>query len=538
MISTIAPTTLRAWDVTIAGQLRSGDLRIYRSTANRFLSNQHSERLAQYHRNIPVYGADLLRQTRGGITTAVFGTLFTNIDIDIDTMAGLSPETARATFENLGGSLIDTPTLWILPTSDSSYALTYRGTLSNFRTLFIDAHSGKVLFEYSALREQTIGHGTGQLGDKRKISTDSSTGTYRARDRARPAELRTLDMNFDADRFMTRANGLFRGDAPTADQDLAVDTDNDWSDGAVVDTHTAMGWTVDYLYTHHDWNGIDGQNGAIDAFVHPLNATDIVDQFQQCAPDDSSDECELLEFLRSLVDNAAYVSPGNSNSTGFMIFGEPFFLDRPLTAVDVVAHEMAHGVTFFTARLGDTGPPNEPGALNEAFSDVIGTAVEFYVQPPGDDELNADYLLGEDIGLVVRSLSNPGEIIAPRLGPYPDHFSKLYRGSLNRGGIHFNATILGHAYYLAIEGGRNRTSGRSVTGVGSANRGQIERVFFNAWEHLLPRFANFRVAADCLIQSSIDLFGASHAATVALAEALDAVGIRDAQTCHDAGDCR
>ena len=57
-------------------------------------------------------------------------------------------------------------------------------------------------------------------------------------------------------------------------------------------------------------------------------------------------------------------------------------------------------------------------------------------------------------------------------------------------------------------------------------------------EHLLPRFANFRVAADCLIQSSTDLFGASHAATVALAEALDAVGIRDAQTCHDAGDCR
>ena len=104
--------------------------------------------------------------------------------------------------------------------------------------------------------------------------------------------------------------------------------------------------------------------------------------------------------------------------------------------------------------------------------------------------------------------------------------------------MHFNATILGHAYYLAIEGGRNRTSGRSVTGVGSANRGQIERVFFNAWEHLLPRFANFQVAADCLIQSSTDLFGASHAATVALAEALDAVGIRDAQTCHDAGDCR
>jgi len=536
MISTIAPTTLRAWDVTIAGQLRSGDLRIYRSTANRFLSNQHSERLAQYHRNIPVYGAELLRQTRGGITTAVFGTLFTNIDID--TMAGLSPETARATFENLGGSLIDTPTLWILPTSDSSYALTYRGTLSNFRTLFIDAHSGKVLFEYSALREQTIGRGTGQLGDDRKISTDGSTGIFRTRDRARLAELRTLDMNFDADRFIARVNGLFRGDAPTADQDLAVNTYNDWNDGAVVDTHTAMGWTVDYLYTQHDWNGIDGQNGAIDAFVHPMNATEIVDQFQQCSPDDSSDGCELLEFLRALVDNAVYVSPGNSNSTGFMVFGEPFFLERPLTALDVIAHEMAHGVTFFTAGLRDTLPPNEPGALNEAFSDIIGTAVEFYVQPPGAGELSADYLLGEDLGLTVRSLRNPGEVIDPRLGPFPDHFSKLYRGSENNGGVHFNSTILGHAFYLAIEGGQNRTSGRAVGGVGSANRGQIERIFFNAWEHLLPSFANFRIAADCLIQSSTDLFGPDHAATFALTEALEAVGIRTPQTCHDTGDCQ
>ena len=104
--------------------------------------------------------------------------------------------------------------------------------------------------------------------------------------------------------------------------------------------------------------------------------------------------------------------------------------------------------------------------------------------------------------------------------------------------MHFNATILGHAFYLAIEGGRNRTSGRSVTGVGAVNRRQIERIFFNAWEHLLPSFANFQVAADCLVQSSTDLFGPTHAATLALTEALDAVGIRIIQTCHDAGDCR
>src|SRR5205814_10279332 len=48
------------------------------------------------------------------------------------------------------------------------------------------------------------------------------------------------------------------------------------------------------------------------------------------------------------------------------------------------------------------------------------------------------------------------------------------------GGVHDNSTLLSHAFYLAVEGGRNATSGLSVTGVGGRNRAQIERVFFRA----------------------------------------------------------
>ena len=540
-IGVVQPSALREWDAAIDRSLRAGDLRIYRTRPSALLAGRRSERLAQYHRGIPVYGADLSRQTDGGVTTSVFGTLFS--DIDLDPTPALSAEAARTVFAELAGpafSLTGAPALWVLPTADGRYALTYRGTLSNLRTIFVDAGSGDVLFELSHIREQTsIGLGTGVLGDLKKMVTQPRSGTFLTRDRVRPAELRTLDMGFDADRFFDRLLGVFFGDAPAGDQDLSADTDNRWEDGAVVDTHAAMGWTYDYLFTQLGWAGIDGRDGAIDAFVRPFDTAVLVGRAEQCVAGTLSDaECDIVEFLLGFLDNAAYFPPGNPDSTGLMVFGEPFFLPWPLTALDIVAHEMTHGVTFFTAALEDTAPPNEPGAINEAFSDIIGTAVEFYVQQPGSGPLQADYLLGEDSGSPARSLRDPQEIPNAVTGTYPDHYDNLYRGPRDFGGVHLNAPILGHVYYLAIEGGTNRTSGRGVTGVGAANRLQIERVFFHAWASLLPAFADFRITADCLFQSAVELYGATSAPAAAIAQALDAVGIPNTPTCHDVGGCR
>ena len=449
----------------------------------------------------------------------------------------------RAVFAALAGpafGLTGPPALWVLPTPDGRYVLTYRGTLSNWRTIFVDAGSGEVLLAFSSIREQTsIGLGTGLLGDMKKMATQPLAGMFVTRDQVRPAELRTLDMAFDRDRFFERLLGVFFGDAPAGDQDLSADSDNRWEDGTVVDTHAALGWTYDYLFTQLGWSSIDGLDGAVDAFVHPFDARALDDQARQCAMGAlSEEECDIVAFLLGLVDNAAYLPPGSPDSTGLMVFGEPLDFPMPLTALDIVAHEMAHGVTFFTAALGDTAPPNEPGAINEAFSDIIGTAVEFYVQAAGNGLLRADYLLGEDSGVVVRSLRDPQEISNPITGPYPDHYGNLYRGPADFGGVHLNAPILGHLYYLAIEGGTNRTSGLTVQGVGSANRLQIERIFFNAWENLLPAFADFRITADCLFVSAIELYGVTSAATTAIAQALNAVGIPNTITCHDIGECR
>ena len=531
-LAVVAPdiSALRGWDAFVDRERRAGGLRRYDSQPNLYLPGLQSERFAQYHEGVPVYGADLVRQTDGGVTTAIFGTLFTGIDVD--TTPGLTISEARAAFEEMAPppfGLAGAPDLWVFPLGDGEYTLAYEGILSSFRNVFIDADTGETLFEVSTILDQAVGLGTGVLGDLRKMATESMGGTFRARDPLRPAAVGTFDLENDEVRFLDTLLALRRG-APPSLQDLAADADNVWEDGVVVDVHAGLGWSYDYLATQLGWAGIDGRDGDITAFVHPVNATRVLSARRECLEHarDPFRECGQYLQLLEMIDNARYFPPsrGAAHSTGVLVFGEPLMLPRPLTALEIVAHEMAHGVTHFTAGLRATPPPNEPGALNEAFSDIIGTATEFYVEEPGDGPLRADYLVGEDAGFPVRSLRDPRELLNPVTGePYPDHYDHLFRGAENAGGVHINSTILSHAYFLAIEGGTNRTSGLSVTGVGHENRVDIERVFFNAWVHLVPAFSDHAIVAQALVRSANDLFGTNAASTRALADALRAVGI-------------
>ena len=197
---------------------------------------------------------------------------------------------------------------------------------------------------------------------------------------------------------------------------------------------------------------------------------------------------------------------------------------------------------------------NHGGAVNEAFSDIIGTAVEFSVHPPGAGPLRADYVIGEDTGHSGRSLENPR---ANRVGDstlsYPDAYSRLFYflfgifdddesafvlniGSVDRrtiialptrdrAGVHVNSTLLSHAFYLAIEGGKNTTTGRTVVGVGDAYRGEVERAFFRAMTDLMPARTNFFMTAAAIRQSAIDLNGARSVTYRAIDDALRAVGL-------------
>jgi thermolysin len=187
-------------------------------------------------------------------------------------------------------------------------------------------------------------------------------------------------------------------------------------------------------------------------------------------------------------------------------------------ALDIVAHELTHAVTDYSSRLVYR---NESGALNEAFSDIIGTSVEFRYQTPGSGLRQADYLVGEDI---IRPGGNRSMADPASFGD-PDHYSRRYTGTEDNGGVHINSGIANHAFYLAIEGGVNRTSGLRVTGVGAANREQIEKVFYRAFALMLPSTATFSTARAATIQAARDLYGANSAAERAVTEAWTAVGV-------------
>jgi thermolysin len=181
-------------------------------------------------------------------------------------------------------------------------------------------------------------------------------------------------------------------------------------------------------------------------------------------------------------------------------------------ALDIVAHELTHGVTDYSSGLIYQG---QSGALNEAFSDIMGAAVEFMFQPE-----KADYLCAEDVFVPggIRSMQNP-----TAFGD-PDHMSILFTGAADNGGVHINSGIANHAFYLAIEGGRHRL-GATVQGVGAANRVQIERVFYRAFTAFLVPNSSFVQAKAATIQAARELYGSNPAVEAAVTQAWNAVGV-------------
>jgi thermolysin len=512
---------LSDWDRQVTRLSDAGALRLASTRADALLSGRTHERFEQYYQGVRVYGAQLVRQVNEGQAVSVFGTY--HPAITIDTRASLSEDDALARATALTGGVPLTgvrPELVILPTQDGGYALTWYVrvlTRKDLIALFIDAGSGAEAFRYSDLQtDAAVGSSLGVLGDKKKISTDHQNGVYYADDKLRPPSLITYDMHGNVNRTFNVLDGL----TTLGQSDIASDTDNSWTDGADGDAHIYMGYTYDYYFKRFGRKGLDNGNRSMLAIVHPVNRSDIF-----TAPDDA------IDFYL----NAFWCGGCGPGGTGMVMYGEGlpvgFFLSDSgqyvnyfAGGIDVVSHELSHAVTQYTSGLIYQ---NESGALNEAFSDVMGTSVKFFFEPAGNGPQKASYVLGSDVFVPFASGSQAGirSLADPRSLGGPDHYSQRYTGAEDNGGVHVNCTIPDHVFYLAIEGGTNRTSGLSVQGVGAANRDQIEKVFYRGFTSLLPPDATFAVARRATVQAAIDLYGGTSAAYRAVNQAWDAVGV-------------
>jgi thermolysin len=356
----------------------------------------------------------------------------------------------------------------------------------------IDAQTGEVIKEYSNINsdELTIGLGIGIHGDQFKLPTTYDNNVYKLEDlkKARPVNQKTYDYRtWDGQAYY-----------------VASDIDNIWDeDGALVNVHAYLGWVYDYYYLVFGRNGIDDKNLDINEVVHQTGDTD----------------------------NAEWNS---SNLEMFFFDSGPLGL-QTAAALDVIAHEYTHGVTQFTSDLQYYCDQNaQPGALNESFSDIMGTAVEFYWQNPGEGFEKSDWVIAEDAystyspNNYLRSLADPNSASWEYQGifyPYPCHLSQCVifpdTQEGDWGGVHFNSTLYSHAYYLLSAGGTNKVSGLSVSGIGIE---KATKIFYRAWTYYMTSTADYLFAANCLLQSAGDLYGASSNEYAQTIKAMEAIG--------------
>jgi thermolysin len=511
-------TDLRSWDQFVTAQERTGTLRVSQVSRDPSLPARTIERLQQYHQGVPVWGAEVVRDADGGVPTSIFGDV--SAAFSLETQPGLTSVAAGQSIlarAPADAALLRPVDLVVLRLESGEHRLAYTTVVSGGNRVdrvFVDAGSGSELLRYSSIHKQAaIGTGQGLVGGPKKMSARQQGGLYLADDDLRPPVLTTFDMRGN----LSRALNVWFFGTPLFTSDIGSDSDNSWTDIPTTDAHAYLGWTYDYYFKRHGRRGLDNADRPLVSLVNPLS--------QQGA---LTLPIELIDYAI----NAFWCDVCGPGAVGMMYFGNGIpsnttFAGYSVTylagSIDIVAHELTHGVTSSSSNLIYM---NESGALNEAFSDIMGTAVEFFFQPAGAGPGQADYLIGED-SIRVPSLNRNGfrSMVNPASYGYPDHYSIRYTGNEDEGGVHINSSIANHAFYLAIEGGRHRLSGITVQGVGAANREQIERAFYRAFVFLLPASANFSMARATTIQAARDLYGANSAAATAITQAWTAVGV-------------
>lgn len=329
-------------------------------------------------------------------------------------------------------------------------------------TYFIDANSGKVLNKFDQLAHAT---GTDVLGRSVTFNTTLSGSTYYLQD-------------------TTRGKGVYTYDAKNRTSlpgTLWADADNVFNatyDRAAVSAHVNAAKTYDFYKNTYGRNSYDNAGARLNSTVHYSTS-----------------------YNNAFWDGTKMVYGDGDGSTFTYLSG----------ALDVVAHELTHAVTEYTAGLVYQ---NESGAINEAISDIMGTVAEYSVGS------NFDWLVGEDIytpgvsGDALRSMSNPAAY------GDPDHYSKRYTGTQDNGGVHTNSGIVNKAAYLLGNGGTH--TGVTVTGVGVPKLGAI---YYRALNVYLTPNSNFSSLRAAVVQSAKDLYGSTSAEATAAAKSFDAVGV-------------
>ncbi len=469
-VAATSPSAVRAADADIDRMVRDGRLVPVRRDQDSLLADRTHERLQQYHQGVPVFGSDVTRQFRNGQTVSVFGSL--HPDIDLDPTPSVTREqaadlAARSTAASVSPDR--PPTLVVLPLDGGGHALAWHAevrTGTDVVACFVDAASGRTRLQYSTLETR----------------------------QARPLGAVVYNLRGDAARtrrVLSRQEGIGSTDAATP---VSVAADR-----VVADAQANAAAAYHFYLSRFGRAGFDGRDTPVPVVVHPVSQAEW-----------ASLQTPYARYFGGAFWDGHLIVLGEGTPPGATLDGRAW---RPAArALDLVAHEFTHAVIDTSSGLVYR---HDAGALAEAFSDIMASAVEQAVRPQSDDDL-----IGEDaVSGGLRSLAHPAAL------GLPDHASLRVEDDADNGGVHANSSIVSHAYYLAVRGGVNETSGVRVEGVGNAHRAEIEKAFYRAFVYMLPQSATFATAREATIQAARDLYGEGSTAERALRQAWLAVGI-------------
>jgi Zn-dependent metalloprotease len=243
------------------------------------------------------------------------------------------------------------------------------------------------------------------------------------------------------------------------------------ADAAVNEVYDGFGWTWLLYWEVFGRNSFDNGGSALIGSVH----------YQQ------------------KLDNAAW-----DGTEMYFGDGDGEYFKRFTLAVDVMGHELTHGVTSTESNLTYQG---QSGALNESLSDVFGSMVKQYAQDPKQAAADADWLIGAGLftakvtGVALRSMKAPGTAYDdPVLGkdPQPADMSGYVDTTDDSGGVHINSGIPNRAFYLA------------AVALGGYSWEKAGKIWYAAMtDSALPADSDFTTFATMTADHAASLFGAT-----------------------------
>ncbi len=364
--------------------------------------------------------------------------------------------------------------LMLLPPTEKNsdfrlvWQITFFTDMAHRWEYFVDAHTGEILQHYqnSCFNGPATASATDLHGRTQVINTYEVGGRYYCIDASRPM-FNAAQSNIPEDAVGAIATIDFNNTRPGPFSDVShvTSNNNSWNDPTAVSAHNNAAICYEYYRNKFNRNSLDGKGG------------------------------NIISFIRvNLPDNAAW--NGHAMLYGS---GESGFVGSLAKALDVAGHEMTHGVIQNTANLVYR---NQPGALNESFSDVFGAMIEGNNWQLGEEVVNPSFF---PTG-AMRDMQNPNN--GGGQGYQPASMSQYENVTKDNGGVHINSGIPNRAFYLF------------ATSVGKS---KAEQVYYRALTRYLTQSSQF---VDCRLaveKAAADLY--DNSVVNAARAAFDGVGI-------------